>query len=208
MNTEIINILSGTVKKSNIITAIHYGNKKGVDVDILIIVNNKTFYERRVEGKIDITMVGIDYVDYLLSVFDPIVTEPFITGKVVFGKDITNYKLRLASLISNRNVQTHLLDFAKQIYQSIDENLKNNDLDKAIINIVFCLSYLHFMRYYEKSKNVIIFKKLLTLNQGSLLSISYAYMKKEELNNKEIYALLSKTKLLLEENIDNFKQGC
>lgn len=188
--------------KRNILSAIHYGNLEGNDIDILVIVKSDIYYDRIENEDLDLTVVGIKYLEYLLSVFDPIVVEPFLTGKTVCGENFLQAKEYLLNISSNKQTVEHHMNFANEIYKTVDVYINCNKLKYAIANIVFCLSYIRFAQYYSTSKKVITFKKLIKLNQDSLLIDTYQHMKSNKYDLNQILKYSHKTKSILCEKID------
>jgi len=140
-------------------TAILYGSRRpGRDIDILVVLNCAPPVPTAVLGYLDLLMFGRDYFDTALSLFDPVVVEPVLTGELLFGneqfladwrkqvtcghpgKDSVNYLLArsVTELVSSRHIlngDTGVGEYVKWSFQ----------------NLSFSIAYASFAKRYAKA---------------------------------------------------------
>lgn len=201
MNTDFLDSLFEVINKDLVILVNHYGNKDGNDVNLFVVTNDDTYCKQKKEGLLSIRIVGGSYFHRLISVFDPVITEPILTGEVVYGDDVNGEKKYLASLVSNKNTLKHLLDNSEIRFMGAEECLRDGELKEAMVNMVFCLSYLEFARYYKTKKEVISFKELLAKNSKSLLAEVHRRLKGKSISHEETFAFFGMIKIKLETDV-------
>lgn len=175
-------LIISTVAEKDIRTVMQYGNINGKDIDIFIILSRDILYEKITKNYVDITVVGYRFYGYLLSVFDPIATEPTLNGTVLWGENISKEKTTLLNSKSNLNTINHLINFSLQIISQAKQDFQQKNVPQAFINIIFALSYAYYASYYVNCESVVEFKALLKNNRGSLLEKLYQYQKTNKLN--------------------------
>jgi hypothetical protein len=178
MYKNILQKLFQIVEKENIVLAVYYGNRNGRDIDIFVIEKDGDYYRQCNIDNIDITIVGSEYFDYLFLMFDPLVTEPVLTGESIFGCHLNDLRKKLLFSEVEAKASEHLRKFAWQIFDAAKYFFKHNSCEESAINISFCFSYLCFANFYRKQKKVISFASLLALPENTLLQEVCRYQKK------------------------------
>ncbi len=195
MNILLFNLLN-YISIENIISAYQYGNKNGKDIDIFILCKNDICYDRTEIEKFDFTIVGHRYFDHFLKSFDPIVSEPLLTGRLISGLDLLQSTQRLRSLDASDATVKHHLNMAQQVFLSA-EHYEKLSLEIAFLNLVFSLSYYYFADYYANNKKVILFSYLLE-KSDYLLKKAFKTYKNKQITNTKYYSLKNKISYLLD----------
>jgi hypothetical protein len=149
--------------------AIWFGNRKGRDVDILLILNNDSPYghifidnpKSILSGKcVDVTYIGKYWVNTLLYNLDPLITEPFLHGKVIYG--INSFiGDHVNEMVVRNHIPNYLYSSAKRYYKWTLDLIKRENVKEAFANLVFIYSYLALAVEYKNSNNVLSFKSLI-----------------------------------------------
>ncbi len=144
-------------------------NKQNSDIDIFIIKQQKLDYEHRIIDRLDITSINSNVIAYYISNFDPIVTEPILTGRSIYSN---NFQEPIFSEIeSNKSLCKYLINRSKKFYswtrtnfisyQNMINNLPSYYLSFILLNLSFVTSYLLYSVHYRTHSNVITFAELL-----------------------------------------------
>ena len=197
MKKNILNMLFSRIDNNNVYSVIHYGNRNESDIDLCIIINAPVQYQKTSIAELDITIFSHDYFDYLISMWNPLVTEPVLNGEVIYGASIDNYRRMILSREPNQKIIEHLHDFAQQISRAAMNLRKEKKYHDSLINIMFTLSFLAYANYYKDSKRPILFKDLLLINRASLLNKVYASVKSKNFQAVRTKNFALKTELLL-----------
>jgi len=150
-------------------TAIWYGNKKGKDVDVFIILKNKISYNNFQHQEFDISYINEIKVIEMLSNFDPLITEPILTGQEIYGEYLPALKKKLLSTRTNNNTVQYLMNRAEEFYNWSQKHFGKNDHKKGFITLTFVISFINFANYYRHHGEVITFKKLVEYSPDDLL---------------------------------------
>ena len=159
-------------------TAVLYGSqKKGRDIDILLIQEGRTPTPHLLAGQMDFFIVSKSDFKALLKLLDPIVVEPALTGQILFG-DTDKWK-RLKKRVSNTKPKPACSEHA--LLKSLEETLSTNRiwrqyqserdpilLEWTFQNLSFAISYLSFAKYYSQlNSSPCTLSKL--INKGKVL---------------------------------------
>jgi len=158
-------------------TAIWYGNKKGQDIDVFIILKNNIQYNCFQYKEFDISYINETKIIKMLSNFDPLITEPILTGQEIYGEYLSVLKKKLLSIKADENIVEYLMNRAKEFYNWSEKHLATNENKKAIITLTFVISFINFANYYKHHEHVITFKELNKKFPDNLLSEIMALLK-------------------------------
>ncbi len=190
----------------NEVKVILYGSQKnGRDIDIMITQNNTFLSQAFVVGKLDIFSISYKKYEKLLKLLDPIVTEPILTGKLLFGdkKEWLKEKSNLLKQIpSNRNVNyfvNRCFEEFLSAVQILNQYKSQNSADIliwAFKNLSYSIAYASFAQYYNTPN-----KKVCPLNElikekniifPEFWDFRDKVKKGEELKNENVHYYLKK----------------
>jgi hypothetical protein len=197
MKKNILNKVFKIINKDNIISIIYYGNRKGHDIDLCIIVNTPINYQKKTVDELDITIFNEKYFLYLTGLLDPLVTEPVLTGSVVYGKSIGNYRTTILNSTPSKNVINHLCEYANLIFEAAKKLYLEKKYIDSMTNILFCLSYITYANYYKQATKVILFQDLISINRKSLLNRAFTFTKKRKIKIKKLAWFIPETEFIL-----------
>ena len=67
---------------------IRYGSDRNNDIDLFIGLKYDCSYNSMQAKKLDLTFAGGQVVQNMAKHFDPLITEPLMTGELIFGKNV------------------------------------------------------------------------------------------------------------------------
>lgn len=170
---------------------IHFGSKnKDGDIDLCAVLNDKSQVDDYLDSRtIDLTQ--FNYFDFIkkVSLFDITVTQPIMTGTLVYGDSFefekikNNLKLRQVP----EEAITYLQDKSKWCLSYADNYFNtypnNPDVCRVTLNnLSYALSFMDFARKYRQGSKFIILKDLDNL----LLSEIRTYMKSDEIEYEKV----------------------
>jgi hypothetical protein len=188
---EIRKNLMSIFSKNFIKTAIWYGNKEGQDIDIFIIFKKKISYNCFQYQGLDISYIGEDEIEKMLSNFDPLITEPILTGQEIYGRYLSVLKKELSSIKANNDAVEYLINRAQEFYDWSQKHLVRDNHKQTIIALSFVISFIHFANYYKHHKQVITFKNLMEDIPNDLLLKTMALIKNTSRIKKDVLVKLS-----------------
>jgi hypothetical protein len=197
LTKKILEHLFGILDRKRIFSVILYGNRKGRDIDLFIIAVSEKHYERIANGKLDLTIIEKGQLHHLISCLNPLVTEPVLTGQVIWGDPLLYEKEMLNKTKASILVENHLLESSFRILKEAEASLAKNNVKDALVNLSFSISFFYYSLYYAKHDEVITFRKLLTEYPNSVLSESYLALKGGHLGLNDVNCMVEKTKELL-----------
>jgi hypothetical protein len=166
---------------------IWYGSHNTRDIDIFIVINWDIDYHHAEIGKFDFTIVGEKWLGYMLKHFDPTVTEPLLTGDVVWGEVYSmvyrNWLIYPNIKQTNEEISHHLLQKANRSCNWAIAHCNSGRYREASVTLSFSVSYIYFADYYQTEKYAIRFSKLIELYPNSLLTKILEYSKNQEFEN-------------------------
>lgn len=175
---------------------IRYGSKKN-DIDFLVVLNSNTVpLEYRPGTPVDIFPISLKDFYKLAYLFDPLVTEPILTGELLLGneEELENLKKELFEISPSQEIIDHLKRQSRlwytyctcflKDYKNTSPVCDSNLLLYSLINLTFAISYDYFAQYYSKiqKKGPITLRKLKNKYPSSSLSTTLSYLK--EIKNK------------------------
>lgn len=177
-------------------TIIHYGNRGGKDVDLFIVLHY-TFVEYGVMRKfpLDIVYMRESFFKKALKNFDPMATDPILTGRVIYGGDISDLKKQLKRTRPTIKTTKYLLERAKTFLEWTKHYHRNNNFKETLMGIQFTLTYVYLAVQYQKKPKIITFAELLKIYGKTLIQKSFIALKKGLFNETD--SLLFRTENLL-----------
>jgi len=154
---QILNRLFTLFEKKSVLLVIQFGNKNGSDIDIFVLLKNDSQYGNTSLGKLDITHIGIVWIEKLTLGLDPILTEPFITGEVIFGDKSFVDKTKEEFIVKNKTCY-YLFQSSIILHNWALWFIERGDFKKGLINLSFAYSYSLFAYEYFFREMVITYK--------------------------------------------------
>lgn len=139
---------------------INYGsNSELSDSDYFAVYDIEPKTRVFMAGAVDLWLIGEKELDFLLPLFDPFVSEPILTGSVLYDLDHNYDHIRttLENLVPTDESINYLVRRSFEAYiQSI--NNRNSLLEDDVTirmywsNITFSIAYWYFAKEYSKNK--------------------------------------------------------
>lgn len=145
--------------KENVNLIIFYGNEQGKDIDVFVVIAGESEYNCTQQGRFDITYVGEKWLTEMIEFFDPLLTEPILTGKTIYGNS-SHIKNALSKIRPSRNMINYLKNKAFLYFQWAYAHCCNNDLTYASDCIRFSLGFYYFALYYQCNDEIITYSDL------------------------------------------------
>ncbi len=207
---EIIQRVNGRINPENIKFLIWYGNRIGNDIDLMAVLKKETRVRLYEPSKLDILTIGKDEFERRIKLFDPIVTEPLLTGFLLHGDNNEFSQLRNETILSlplSKEAIRFLRLKTRERLRNARIRLERGDKDSlfsSLVNLSFACSYHEFAKYYGNGP------KFLPITFGHLLVLDGKLVLKEvmecledvksgkEFNKNQVIDLFKKTQKLLE----------
>lgn len=181
-NEQILRLIFEKTTAEDVLIVIRYGKQDGKDINVFLIVNKRFNCCYHLLDKLEIKAVGVPNIIFFLNRFDPIVTEPILTGKTLYENILKTSKIKEQLLNKKTDYSTivHLLRSSREILYWAKKRHEANDPEGALTNFVLALSYREFAHYYEKNSHVITFEELIRQSAYPLLKESYKHLKSRQ----------------------------
>jgi len=199
MKAHILTSIFSIFGENNIETVMHYGNKQGEDIDIFVIVYGDIEYNCMHHNKLDITYVGSYHVNEMIACFDPLLTDPILTGEMIFG-DSNKIIHKLNKCRASKKTIAYLRKKAIQFFQWGEIHFMKGDFNAVCDCIRFSTSFCCFADYYGKKFNVISFLDIIGQypNEFELVVKAKRYARsKKNIPADDIRAIMEQTRQIL-----------
>lgn len=142
------------------------------DIDLLLVYRSTPFYKTLLMGNLDCLAYSVDQFEHYISLSDPVITEPMLKNKEVFGDraKFIKYNEYLKSVYPTEKTISHLLLRSNQSLIDAENSLKvmnGNYIPKLyrlfIKNLKWAISYRAFAKYYLENKTIIKLSDLVKL---------------------------------------------
>lgn len=157
--------------------AIRYGRIGGNDVDIFLVLTESHDFESITRSRFDITHFGRPEVGQAWHHFDPLVTEPLLTGHPLFGANLSRYAGALRQRPVGRSSVCYLLSKAQLLSDWTKAHLHQGDKDAAVETLAFSVSFRRFADHYSTNHHVTTFSSLVQRHSDSDLAHSHKLRK-------------------------------
>lgn len=148
-----------------------YGSRKqGSDIDLLAVYAGVLPHFDYSIGRLDLLALGIRQFERLLKNHDLIVTEPLLTGDLLFG-DPVEWEERKQSFLETRPNDASLYHLAMRMMQVMNSaesflerfqaTSQKTDAFFFLKNLSFALGYLGFLQEYARGRFPIVLKDVL-----------------------------------------------
>lgn len=174
---EIIQEVKKRVNLENIKFLLWFGTRPGRDIDLLIVLKEKTKVRLCEPSKSKLDILMIDKSEFMrrLALLDPTVTDPLITGFVLLGNEEEIGLLRsdaILSLSGLKKVPRKTIQFLKveackrlQNAKTLLQKRGNSALYSFLVELSWACGYYVFADYYNRIPRWITFDHLLAINK-------------------------------------------
>lgn len=147
--------LTGLDSEADSFAALYGSRSTGRDIDILVVQPRPVPSPVVVVGRLDLLVLQRDCFDQLLSLLDPMVVEPVITGDLLFGdeKIWIGWREQVAAEKNREAVVNHLSERSVTEIMSARQILSSHSEEGAswaFQNLSFSIAYASFARWYSK----------------------------------------------------------
>ena len=186
-------------RKEKVKLIIYYGNKQGEDIDIFLITSGESEYNCIHQGRFDITYIGEKYLEEMIKHLDPLLTEPILSGNVIYG-NMSNIKNALNEVCVSENIINYLLNKSLLYFQWANAHFQNGDLIYTCNCVRFSLSFYYFARHYKKAGVITTFSTLFDNLRNDRTTIEMATKmakSQKKLTFKNVEHILTETHQIL-----------
>lgn len=133
------------------------------DIDLLVILKGHHEYSNIENDQLDIIFLGFTAFFRAIINFEPLVLEPILTGKCIYGekedyqKLINSQEINLFKIIYLLNSSYTLMVWAKQ-------NFDQSEFKSCLINLSWALSYYLMAKSLKNDEKYLSFQEMLKLD--------------------------------------------
>jgi len=196
--TRILEKVFKIFPKEKIKFIIQYGNFNGNDIDLFIVLNEKSGYSSIKSGILDIGCVGKNWLNTMIENLDPFITEPLLNGIKIYGEPIEELKQKLEKVRPNKQTLLYLIKCAETYYDWAKKHYLKKDFVESLVALSYTLSCSLFVQYYFKNNAVKSLADLLTVYPNTLFAdIRDLIKSKKEIKIDNLEKIFRRTKRVL-----------
>ncbi len=201
-SSQILSDLFGSLQVDNdqVELVVWYGNRQGRDIDLLVILKgglSNTIIGSCGYGLLDIGFVGKSWVPMMIKHLDPIIVEPILTGEIIWGEN-NQWCQDILKQEVDEDIPIYLLQSAEIFYEWSVLHTFENRFREAILTLSFACSYILYAEKYWSGKNLVLFKDLLSSNDGLWIRQNLIKAKsKGHISRYDVCQALTKTRSML-----------
>ncbi len=179
------------LEKKQIFLIVLYGsnldlNYPDKDIDLFIVVNNQIDYQTIEIDNYDLIFVNQDYFHIALGNFEPLIIEPLLTGKIIWGHQEDYQQIISRQTITNANL-IHLCYLALKLYYWAELNYQNQAYQDCLQNLSYALSYFLMAQSLKHQNKILCFQQML---KNQLLAKTTSLLKQKQKNPQNIREIL------------------
>jgi hypothetical protein len=138
----------------------------GHDIDILVLTRERQPYRNIIDARLDIVLLGVGEFETLLSVCDPLATEPVLTGSPILGS-VESFKTTLVQANPDIIAATHAMSCSLLFLKWAYDNIAGKEFQDALRSCSFAVGHSLFARHYHEKHSVITLRSLVKLPENS-----------------------------------------
>ncbi len=146
-----------------------YGNFKGKDVDVFVLLDGSIPYMKSEVNVYDITAIGEDWIPMLVRYRDPLVIEPVLGGSEIYGSISDSILSRLSSSFPDPDCPDFLRECSSLFFSWAVIHERDDRCLVALETLRFALSYALLAKHYEASREICRFSNLLESSRPLML---------------------------------------
>lgn len=187
----ILDSLFSAIKKAEIVCVVHYGNTTGGDIDLFVVIKNEAPYNTFRLGLLDITAICQQALPVMLRHCDPLVTEPILTGTVIYGSHpLINREC--INKVCDDFTPNYLMQYARLFYGWACLLVMENRMYEGVQTLGFAYSYVLYAVHYYKGGSLVTFSEI-RRKDGSPIFQVVRKAKHVELSHVEIFTIFKCT---------------
>ena len=169
------------------------------DIDLLVIIDESCEYERRMISPFDLVFLSRREALRLARSFDPVITEPVLTGKTIAGSPVID-KWKLEHSEVSKKACYFLCYRAKKVLnwtissaggkQAVRQLLNSAVASNIIQNLSYVASYMAFSIHYAKTPEPLTLEQLCQIYPNSLVATLRQYKNGVEFIIADIESIL------------------
>lgn len=171
----------------------------GHDIDLLVVLDETCNYDRRMIGPFDLIFLSCTDAYRLARVFDPVLTEPVLTGKTIAGSPVIDKRMLECSDVSElacrflfrraEEVLNWTISSAGETQEA--RNLLRSPVALNIIqNLGYIASYIAFSIHYSTQPKALTLEQLCRIYPASLIAKLRRFANGIEFGTDEIECVL------------------
>lgn len=195
----ILTYIFSIFNKKNVRLVIYYGNKQGKDIDVFVVVAGESEYNCIHQGHFDVTYIGEKWLKSMINHLDPLLTEPVLTGDVLYGS-VGYIKDNLSNVDPSKKVVNYLTNKTLQYHEWANAHFQNGDLVYACDCARFSLGFYCFATHYQNCTRITTFSTVLNESNDKralIKKITTMAKNKEKLTFVNVKYILTKTHEIL-----------
>jgi hypothetical protein len=140
------------------------------DIDLFILAEGLSEYASDCAGQLDVVLLPVEEARMRARLLDPLVTEPALTGRTVFGQRVVDPMELERSAEAKSVAAQHLVERGAEVLKWTDESLGDaihieaigdqGLLDRILRNASYAASYLTFSSWYRDGGRLITLQEL------------------------------------------------
>ncbi|MBT4516968.1 hypothetical protein HN670_02635 [bacterium] len=150
-------------------TIVHYGNVYGRDVDLFVILNDNSQFDNFQINHIDISTIGNVWLPMLSTYLDPILVEPILKGRLMYGVSLENWKNVILNKDASEDTVAYLLECSDIFLNYVAIHLSQGRKTDALMTMYFAVSYIYYALYYSQNKKAVVFSEVITQSNAVFL---------------------------------------
>lgn len=159
---KILKYVFDIFEKEDVRAVIYFGNKGGLDIDIFVVINKDIEYNCIKRDKLDITYAGGERLNEMVLHWDPLITEPIMSGETIYG-DISGICEKInTTTVPLREICDYLDKKARQFIQWAEIYFQRGDLVNVCECLRFAISFSCFFRYYQGGQSLTTFHMIMS----------------------------------------------
>lgn len=157
---DAIRALAGADYVRGALMGVWYGSGwRGHDIDVAVVQEGDSASAGVILGRLDLFVIGRRRLELLATMLDPVVTEPILTGKLLFGQqhEWRAWRRRIRATTATDSCIYHCarrsaeeLIAADRLLAASQEGGEPDYARWAVESLAFSISYLSFARRYTK----------------------------------------------------------
>lgn len=148
-NKGILVDLFRVLPRHSVKQVVWYGNLGGRDIDLLVVSWAPCPLRNICWQNLDIALINQKDFTQRVAIGDPLVTEPLLTGRQIYGLPLAPYRQKVCDLVIGKETTMYLREQAELFYCWAKEHWYHSDYGKAANTLRFVFSYMAWCQYYR-----------------------------------------------------------
>lgn len=146
-------------KREDVLLVIWYGNRKGKDIDLLVLLQGDFDYSNFQSGYFDVSCVGWPLAWKMILKLDPLITDPILEGEEVVG-DSRDLVYAIENIRPGFETCEYLNDKSLIFLNWSEVYFGLGNFKESLNCLRFSLGFSYFSNFYQKNSRVTTLKEL------------------------------------------------